>query len=95
MARSAAGFTKAENLILDSRELTGQEKLCWIALRRFDFRQRGCHPSQDTLARIVGCSRRQVIRLLAGLEEKGLLQRIRDPGRPNWYRALLKPGDGK
>lgn len=78
----------AENRVLEAALLTTDEKLCWIALRRFDFKRQGCRPSYDTIARLMSCSRRHAVAVAAALIDKGYAERRTHPGRANWFRAI-------
>ena len=67
----------------------------YAALARFaDFRHRTCHPSYDTLARMLSLSRRHVIRVVRQLADLGLISIKRSPPttgrrrRSNTYTLL-------
>ncbi len=61
--------------IMESTTLTATEKVCWAKLNQFSGKNGFCYPSLSLMAKSIGVSVRQVIRVLNGLVEKGFIQR--------------------
>jgi DNA-binding MarR family transcriptional regulator len=62
--------------VLDAKELTTYEKLLCLALTVSADGGTECDPTIKTLARLCGCSPRQVMRTLKSLEAKGYITKI-------------------
>jgi len=99
------GHTDIPNLLLDNYTAAGvsrAEFLVIVHLARYQFERAGaeCRPAVDTVAQTMGYSRRGLQKVLAGLEERGLLVRHRRPGRTTIYdfsgfsRAVLELSTG-
>ena len=54
-------FTMIENKIIRHTELTIYHKITFITLCSYANNQNICFPSYETIAEVVGCSRRKVI----------------------------------
>jgi uncharacterized phage protein (TIGR02220 family) len=66
-----AGFTKVPDEEIDSRDLTGQEKLVLVIMRRFADNTTGqCYPSARKIAELSGLSKRKVYQIIGSLPEK-------------------------
>jgi hypothetical protein len=61
--------------LLDVKELTTYERLLYVALTVSANGKTECEPTVNTLARLCGCSYRQVRRALTLLEAKGYIAR--------------------
>src|SRR3990172_6930356 len=61
------------NCLMEYEGLTAMAKLCWARLAQYAGMDGRCHPMQETLAREIGISSRQVIRILKELEIKGFI----------------------
>jgi MarR-like DNA-binding transcriptional regulator SgrR of sgrS sRNA len=68
---SVATFQK----LLDVKELTTYERLLYVALTVSANGKTECEPTVNTLARLCGCSYRQIMRALTLLEAKGYVTR--------------------
>lgn len=93
--QSGDPFTAVWNWLLDRRDLSGTEKLVWIALRSYaGFRE--IRPSVQSVARRAGVSIRTAQRTVVALTGKGLL-RVERRSRPdggfatNRYTLLPSP----
>lgn len=93
--QSGDPFTAVWNWLLDRPDLSGTEKLAWIALKSYS----GCpeiRPSVQTVARRAGVSIRTAQRAITALSTKGLL-RVERRSRPdggfatNRYILLSSP----
>ena len=95
------GFTQVPNLVLFDTSLSPLDRLVMATLLSFDWqdgngvRKRQVWPSIETLANLVGRSRRQIIRALQRLEQAGYIAIARDPGNVNVYRILADVGGVK
>jgi uncharacterized phage protein (TIGR02220 family) len=71
-------WTTVENGIIDDTEhFDGLEKLTYIVCLRHAFQIGGqAHPSQQTMAKKVGCSDRTIRTHLKNLSEKGFLEKV-------------------
>ena len=91
--QSGEAFTAVWNWLLESRDLTGTEKLVWIALKSYA----GCseiRPSLKTLSRRASVSRRTVQRTIDTLSKMNLLRvepRSRPDGGDATNRYILLP----
>ena len=82
------GFTMVPNELLRDTSLSRDARLTWIALKSHAWQDPECWPGQETLARELGVSVRQVRRYLTELEEAGLVETVQQGrGRPNRYRV--------
>jgi len=73
--------TVIPDAIMESTALTPVEKLCWGRLSRYYGKDGMIYPKQETLARVIGCSSRQVRRSLDRLEELRFIRRIKPEGK--------------
>lgn len=92
-------FTIIDNDIVDSKDLSGQEKLVYMILCRHADEKQSCYPSYNTIAEKAGLSRRKAIDVIANLIEKGLLEKkLQRHGNgdntANLYRLLPLHGAG-
>lgn len=77
-------------------DVTSTQRLTLIALADYADADWSCFPGQERLARQACVSRRQMVRVLAQLEERGLIARqarFRDDGKRSSDRFVLRPGD--
>jgi hypothetical protein len=91
--QSGEAFTAVWNWLLDSQDLTGTEKLVWIALKSYAG-YREIRPSIKTLSRRAGVSTRTAQRTLDALSKKNLLRverRSRPDGGDATNRYILLP----
>ena len=74
-------FFTVEFGLLEDERLSVTQKLTYIALTSFASRERVCFPSQEAVAKRVGCTRETVNRAIQALIEKGyILKEFRDNG---------------
>ena len=66
-------FVMVYHDFLESDLLNDREKMLFITLKKFADDEGKCFPSLNTLAKITGNSKKRVIALLKGLEEKNVL----------------------
>ena len=66
-------FTMIENKIIRHKELTIYQKMTFIALCSYANDKNICFPSYETIAGVVGCSRRKVIDIIKELVALGLI----------------------
>lgn len=77
------GFEKS---ILDNYELTSTETLVALVMLSHRNNKTGlCYPSHSTIAKEAKLSRRQVVRAVAGLREKGVVSGEPEPGKAIKY----------
>lgn len=77
-------------------DVTSTQRLTLIALADYADADWSCFPGQDRLARQACVSRRQMVRVLAQLEERGLIRRearFRGDGKRSSDRFILVPSD--
>jgi len=88
---TAGGFTQIPNIILESKDLTGNAKLCYTMLLRYAWQNDFCFPGQDKLAGDMGVTSRSVRNYLAELKEKGFVSvRRRGLGKTNIYTVYAR-----
>jgi len=68
-------FTMIENKIIRHTELTIYHKMTFIALCSYANNDNICFPSYETIAGVVGCSRRKVIDTIKELISLGLIKK--------------------
>ena len=61
---------------IESKVIKGDEKMLFIALKRFADDKGNCFPSMKKLADITGYSKRKVQDLIKSLEEKGIIEKV-------------------
>lgn len=66
--------------------LNAGQRLTLVSLGEWANDEGICWPSHDTIARRVGVSRRQVIRIIEQLEEKGIVVRVERKQHSNVYQ---------
>lgn len=66
--------------------LNAGQRLTLVSLGEWANDEGICWPSHDTIARRVGVSRRQVIRIIDQLEEKGIVSRVERKQHSNVYQ---------
>ena len=88
---SADTFLRIPKPIAESPELTWLEKATWSCLFFHGRMSNNIYPRQDTLAKELGCSRRQIVRALSGLREKGFI----DWKTPELPERVRKKNNGK
>ncbi len=82
------GFTMVPNELLRDTSLSMGARQTWIALKSHAWQDPECWPGQETLARELGVSVRQVRRYLTELEGAGLVETVQQGrGLPNRYRV--------
>jgi len=87
------GYFTIPNSLIDDPTLPLHAKAVYMALARYaHFQNQTCFPSYALLAKMLGISKRTVIRSIHRLEEKGYIEVTRHTGRthPNLYRLLQK-----
>lgn len=67
-------FTIVYDDFLESDILDKNEKLVFIALKRYTNKKMQCYPSYNTIARITGLSKKTVINVIKQLEKKKVLK---------------------
>ena len=77
-------FTQIPNELFES-DLTALEKLVWIVIKKHDWNGGGSWPSASMIAKESSLHRSTILRLVASLEEKGVVSVIRTHGRVNRY----------
>jgi len=83
---SADGFVMVPNSLVDQlAELKPLTLAIYVAIRRHDGK-RGCFPSEEAIAEIVGTSERSVQRALGVLKERGFVETIRRRRQSHVYR---------
>jgi len=69
-------FTLVDQAVLLSENLDSYDKAVYAILCSYANNEDGsCFPAYNLLARKAGCSRSKVIRVIANLESKGLIQK--------------------
>lgn len=90
------GYTIVPNSLLNSEELTGNEKLSYIALLMYAGKKDKCWPSYDKITKVTQVSRGTQIKINNHLKEKGLIEiekAVSENGKPcrnNTYRLIQK-----
>ena len=81
-----AGWFQCPSALIDCDTLSGSEKLVLLALLRHRDNTYGtCFPSVVTLMKETGLCRQWVVKHIASLEEKELIEVRRTKGKPNIY----------
>lgn len=76
--------------VLHTDGCKGLSKLVLVALADYANDETAeCYPSQSTIAKIVGCSRRAVLKALNDLERSGLLSRLDKHGLTKKYKVTI------
>lgn len=70
-------FVVIPNCIVRSTKLTSTAKLCFGRMLQYAGEDGKCYPKQDTLAKEIGKSRIQIIRVIQELENMKLIRRIK------------------
>lgn len=86
---SPAGYIKIEDEILVREDLSPIAKLVYGAVRRLQGKGACCWPSYSTLARMIGCSRRQVLRAVKQLKAFGEITTIPQRAQDGAQRSNL------
>ncbi|MBN2120686.1 MAG: helix-turn-helix domain-containing protein [Candidatus Omnitrophica bacterium] len=69
------------NVLMQSKEVTATEKLCWARLAQYAGKEGKCFPAQEELAKKLGISEAQVKRIIKSLVKKGFLTKERPTGQ--------------
>lgn len=80
------------NWLMERRELSFGEKVCYARLCQYAGRKGTAYPSHETLGKALGIARRQAQRLVEGLISCGLIEsRQQGKKRTNRYFFLVHP----
>lgn len=81
-------FFIIDNELIDRDDLKPLERLIYICLSRFaDYNTKTCYPNEETLLRITGIKDKRTLRTwISNLEEKNLIEVIREKGKSNFYK---------
>jgi hypothetical protein len=83
------GFTQIPNLIIFCSDITPQAKQLYLILMAHCMKKDCCYPKMETLREELGYyDNKPVINAINELEEKGLIQVIRQTGKPNNYKLI-------
>ena len=96
--RSLSDPLMALKMLLLCEDLSGSEKrVAGVIIDHYNRKTGQCDPGMGTIARLVGVSRRTVIRAAGVLANKGYIRKLRHGGKfhrnqyePNWahFRAM-------
>lgn len=90
-ALSAKGFTQIPNHVLEDTRLTFGARIVYAMLLRYAWQHNFCFPGQDTLAKDMGTSDRQIRNLLTELKAVRYLEvKRRGLGKTNVYILNLR-----
>jgi hypothetical protein len=80
-------FTRVQNVALEDETLSTHAKLTYVILCKFaDYKKADCYPSYATIARKVGCTRRETIICVKELVKQGYVaKRPGEKGQSNTY----------
>ena len=88
-------YTIVENAVLEDKTLPSDAKLLYVYLSKYACNKGECWPSIETLVENSGISKRQILRMLQVLEEKGYIVRQKrrtGNGKSNLYiLRYIKP----
>lgn len=86
------GFFCVDNEFIDqyARECGNHGSLIYMALCRYAGKDQTCFPGVVLLEKMLGISRKSVIRGLGELEKRGIIKVSRVKGRPNIYTLVNK-----
>lgn len=87
MTEKEKGWFKCPNELMDCESLTGSEKLVLLSLLRYGGLERECWPSLTTIGKTADLGKKWTIKILKGLEEKGIISVIRTPMQVNRYKV--------
>jgi DNA-binding MarR family transcriptional regulator len=91
-------FAMVDSKLLLSEEIGLYEKAVYCVLCAYaNNDDRSCYPSYDTIARKAGCSRSKVIKVIAALEAKSLIEkqeRLNNNGENKSNLYVVKPYAG-
>ena len=86
-------FTMVENRIIRHTELTIYQKMMFIALCSYANNDNICFPSYETIAGVVGCSRRKVIDTIKELISLGLIRKHKSENRAANEYEIVASGE--
>ena len=86
-------FTMIEKKIIRHKELTIYHKMTFIALCSYANNDNICFPSYETIAGVVGCSRRKVIDIIKELVELGLIKKHQTGNRSSNEYEIIASGE--
>jgi len=86
-------FTMIENRIIRHTELTIYQKMTFIALCSYANNDNICFPSYETIAGVVGCSRRKVIDIIKELIAFGLIRKHQNENRAANEYEIIASGE--
>ena len=88
---SARGFTQIPNHVLEDTRLSFGARIVYAMLLRYAWSRNYCFPGQDTLAKDMGTTDRQIRNLLTELKALGYLEiKRRGLGKTNIYILNLR-----
>jgi len=67
------GFTQVSNLVLRDSSLSSNAVRLYLLLLSYAWQDKECFPGQDRLASDMGCTKRTIINVLAGLRRRRLI----------------------
>lgn len=86
----ARGFTIVPNRAVVTEQLTASEYRVYTILLMHLMRKDKCFPSQQTIAKEAGVTRRWIIKIIPKLVKLGFLKVEKRSGKPNIYIPLIK-----
>lgn len=90
--RDEGNWTAVPNQLIRDPDLSAGAKIAWVALASYDWQDAGTWVGQERIAEELGCSDRQLRRVLGQLEAAGYLKIThRGKRQTNLYR-LMVPG---
>jgi hypothetical protein len=90
---SGRGFTQIPNHVLEDARLSFGARITYAMLLRYAWHHNFCFPGQDTLAKDMGTTDRQIRNLLTELKALGYLEiKRRGLGKTNVYILNLRIG---
>ncbi len=87
--KPSGGYVKCWHALLDSRDLSPEEKILWLLVARHCIDSADCYPSVERLRIGLGKSYRWTSELLKALERKGWLHIEKRQGRASIYTPLI------
>jgi len=74
------------NCLMEYEGLSSTAKLCWARLAQYAGRDGAAFPSQETLAKKIGVSKRYCVTVLKALEKAGFIKRVVPVGSDKWLQ---------
>jgi hypothetical protein len=86
-----SGFVHLPHAVLTDTQLSAAQRVYWAIVAGHASKERSCYPGEERLARLVGCTARQIRTYNTALVARGLLMVEPRKGTSNLYRLPVTP----